>query len=172
MGENGILQTVEVLEKDGTRTVLNISSYESLTDGYTYFYTSYGTNRAKSSDITMIRVLGAKYNVVAEICGKIVGGTVVWYVKKMFVSYAESICPSTNPAIKWIWKQTAKVGAWGVGLVADRLTVNAVQETVQPLFDLSKVAVNACKDVFNAIKNHTNEEPQMKEVFEENTNNN
>lgn len=167
-----VFQKVEVLEKNGTRSVLDISSYESMVDGYTYFYTSYGSKRCLTNDITMIRVLGIRYNPVAEIIGKVVGGTTVWYVKKIFLKYAEDACPSSNPAIKWCWKTTAKLGTLGVGLAADRLTVHAVQEAVQPLTDLFKLGIDIGKDMA-ARFNHAvhDDEPQMKEVFEEGSTN-
>jgi hypothetical protein len=170
MGESNVFQKIEVHENDGTRSVLNITHYESLNDGYTYFYTSYGTKRALTNRITGIYSKGIKYSIVSEIAGKGAALVTVACIKKPLTNAIMNACPSQNPIIKGCWKGAAKVTTWAIAGVADRTVTHAVQEVTQPFVDGMRMGLDISKKIIENVKNTVKEEPQMKEVFEENTN--
>lgn len=169
MGENKKFFTIEVYENDGTRTIMTVNNYESLSDGYTYFYTSYGTNRCVTSHISQIVYRGIKYEPVSEVIGYLAGASVAWMIKTPVKKMIADNCPSNNPIIKVCWKGAATLGCVGLGLATKDIVTKATQECVQPAVDLFKVGLEFGKQFTENFKEQKNEDfVGMKEVFEEN----
>ena len=169
MGENKKFFIIEVYESDGTRTLMTVSNYESLSDGYTYFYTSYGTNRCVTSHISQIVYRGIKYDPISEAIGYLAGATTVWMIKTPVKKVLKDSCPSNNPIIKVCWKGAIDAGCIGLGLAVKNWVTKETQEWVQPAVDLFKVGVNFGEEFVKNFKEKKNEDfSGMKEVFEEN----
>jgi hypothetical protein len=136
-------------------------------DGYVYFLDSNGrTKRTMAeSDTVDIKPGRRVYCTAAKVIGIGTGLYTTYWAKNGFCYLADRMCPSQNPIIKGIWRGTAKVAAFGVGAVTTKFTSDAVEETIQPVFDIGAGVVRILKNVKSAAND------SIKEVFEENPSN-
>ena len=157
----------DVVTTSGT-TYLLVASSIQIKDGHTYFNNPNGSAKRifNNDDIVTIKPGKRKYSTVAKIVGATTGACTVAIVKPGFEKLAVDLCPSENAFVKGCWKATAKVAAVGTGWAVDKIVSDAAEDKFQVIWDACTALVSIFKNVTK-----TPEEPQVKEVFEENSNN-
>lgn len=149
-----------------------IASSIQIKDGNVYFNNPDGSTKRtiKENEVVTIKPTTRVYSKFSKGCGLVAGAYSTYWTKRAFTKMANDMCPSENPVIRGIWKATTWAGALGVGCVASQLTSNAVEETIQPVCDTVGYFYTTIKNVKKKVEQE--KQNNMKEVFEENSNNN
>lgn len=149
-----------------------IASSIQIKDGRIYFNGPDGSTKrtVKEDEVVTIKPTTKVYSKFSKGCGAVAGFYSVYWTKKAFTKMANDLCPSENPLIQGVWKASTWAGAFGLGCIASKMTADAVEETIQPACDAVTYMYNTIKHVKEEVNNKKKE--NMKEVFEENPNNN
>lgn len=168
------VEKIEVIENDGTRTVVKAYEYDVI-GGYMYFYGPGLTRRVALSKLDGGKVIfhGRCTSVFTKVITFLVAKPTIQFTSGIFKDYARKTCPSDNIIVRGLWDFAAKAAAFGVTCMVSQSVSGAIENVVTPFTDGVKMGYEMTAKAFNMTKGETtNEVSEMKEVFEESETNN
>lgn len=165
------VEKIEVLEKNGKRTIIRAYDTDVLDDGYMYFYSPGIIRRVPLTDIRKLTFYGRSVGTPTKIVSFVVSNITMTFADSVLKDYIQKLCPSDHPIVKMLWKISEKIAVFGFGCVANYIVSTSVENTIQPFIDGVQIGREAAKQIIDNLKGAQDDEVQIKEVFEESDNN-
>ena len=164
---------IDVIETNGAQSRVKAYTYDVI-DDYIYFYGPGVTKRVRVDRVAKMIFRGRDTNWVVKLVTYAVTTPTTKMINGVFTSYMQKICPSDHPLVKLGWKAIEKAAVFGVWCVENYIVSTAVENTIVPFWDGVKLGYEQATVLFGKMKGDVedaNEEVMVKEVFEENPEN-